>query len=76
LAGDLTADTFSITHVNGASDIAIKAAAAFGEAHSLLRDPMGSSFVGSSDVMGGYHSTSEQLHLAASTYGHAPGGSA
>jgi hypothetical protein len=73
LAGDLTADTFKVTHVNGDSDIAIKTTAAFERAHSLLWDPMGSSFVGSSDVMGGYHSRSAELDLAASTYGHAPG---
>ena len=55
---NLTADTFSVTHVNGGldSDIAIKTTAAFGEAHSLLWDPIRSSFVGSSDIMGGYMS--------------------
>ncbi len=56
LAGNLTGDTFSVTHVGGNSDIAIATPAAFSEAHSLLRGPMGSSFVGSSDVMGGYNS--------------------
>ena len=77
LAGNLTGDTFSVTHVGGNSDIAIATAAAFGEAHSLLRDPIGSSFVGSSDVMGGYHSTSAQLNLAAwNNTGHGPGGAA
>jgi hypothetical protein len=77
LAGNLTGDTFSVTHVGSDSDIAIKTTAAFGEAHSLLRDPMGSSFVGSSDVMGGYHSTSAHLNLAVSTgHGPGPGGSA
>ncbi len=76
LAGNLTRDTFSVTHVGSDSDIAIKTTAAFGEAHSLLRDPMGSSFVGSSEVMGGYRSSSAELNLAASTYGHAPGGTA
>ena len=73
LAGDLTADTFSITHVGGNSDISIATTAAFGEAHSLLRDPMGSSFVGSGDVMGGYHSRNAELNLAASSVGHGPG---
>jgi hypothetical protein len=73
LAGDLTADTFNITHVGGNSDIAIATAAAFERAHSLLRHPMGSSFVGSSDVVGAYNSHSAQHIFAASTYGHAPG---
>jgi hypothetical protein len=52
LAGDLSADTFNITHVGGNSDISIAATAAFGEAHSLLRDPMGSSFADSRGVIG------------------------
>jgi hypothetical protein len=73
LKGDLTADTFNITHVGGNSDIAIATAAAFERAHSLLREPMGSSFVGSSDVVGAYNSHSAQHIFAASTYGHAPG---
>jgi hypothetical protein len=77
LAGNLTADTFNITHVHGASDITIATTAAFGEAHSLLRDPMGSSFVSSGEVMGGYNRSgvAEQIFVA-STYGHAPGGTA
>jgi hypothetical protein len=75
LAGDLTADTFNITHVGGNSDISIATTAAFHEAHSLLRDQMGSSFVGSSEVMGGYHSTGAQLNLAAwNNTGHGPAG--
>ena len=76
LAGDLTGDTFSVTHVGSDSDIAIATTAAFGEAHSLLRDPIRSSFVGSSDVMGGYNSSGAQLNLAAwNNTGHGPGGS-
>jgi filamentous hemagglutinin len=51
-AGDLTADTFSVTHVRGNSDIAIATTAAFGEAHSLLGNPTGSSFVDSSGLFG------------------------
>jgi hypothetical protein len=73
LAGDLTADTFSVTHVGGASDIAIATPVAFSEAHSLLGDPKGTSFAGWSDAMGGYHGAGAQLNFAASTYGHAPG---
>jgi hypothetical protein len=77
LAGSLTADTFNITHVHGNSDITIATTAAFGEAHSLLGDPMGSSFVGSSDVMGAHNSHSAPQHnLAAwnNTGWHGPGG--
>jgi hypothetical protein len=73
LAGDLTADTFKVTQVNGNSDITIATTAAFEWAHSLLRHPMGSSFVGSSDYVGTYNSHGAELNLAASTYGHAPG---
>jgi hypothetical protein len=52
LAGDLTADTFSVTHVRGNSDIAIATTAAFDHSYSLLRDPMVSSFVDSSGPFG------------------------
>ena len=70
LAGDLTADTFSVTHVSGNSDIAIATTAAFDEAFSLLGNPMGSSFVGSSGVIGAYNSGGAQLNLAASLHAH------
>ena len=77
LAGNLTGDAFSVTHVGGDSDIAIKTTAAFGEAHSLLWDPIRSSFVGSSDIMGGYMSRGAELNLAAwNVTGHGPGGTA
>jgi hypothetical protein len=76
---ELVATPFKTTmydwHV-GSEWNASSTAAAFGEAHSLLQEPIRSSFVGSSDVMGRYHSSSAELNLAGSTYGHAPGGSA
>ena len=74
LAGNLTGDTFSVTHVGGNSDIAIATTAAFGEAHSLLRDPIRSSFVGSSDVMGGYHSPARSSIWRRGTYRARPWG--
>jgi hypothetical protein len=52
LAGNLTADTFSVTHANGDSDIAIATTPAFEQAYSLLRHPKGSSFVDSSGLFG------------------------
>ena len=77
LAGNLTGDAFSVTNVGGDSDIAIKTTAAFGEAHSLLWDPIRSSFVGSSDIMGGYMSRGAELNLAAwNVTVHGPGGTA
>jgi hypothetical protein len=74
LAGDLTADTFSVTHVKGDSDIAIATTATFDEAFSLLGNPTGSSFIGSSGVFGASNSAdalaSAQLNLAASQHAH------
>jgi hypothetical protein len=74
LAGNLLGDTFGVTHSGSNSSIAITAPVAFAEAHSLLGNPMESSFVGSSDVMGGYNSRSASEHnLAVWNAGHSPG---
>jgi hypothetical protein len=42
LAGNLTGDTFSVTHSGSTSNIAITAPAAFAEAYSLLNGPLAS----------------------------------
>jgi hypothetical protein len=70
LAGNLSADTFSVTHVNGGadSDIAIATTAAMAQAISLLGDPM-SNFVDSSNLFGGTQSNA-QLNLAGSLHSH------
>jgi hypothetical protein len=65
LAGNLTADTFSVTHVNGDSDIAIATTAAFEHAHSLLRDSMESSFADSRGVIGASNGPGYAEHVLA-----------
>jgi len=71
LAGNLTGDTFSVTHSGSDSDIAIATPAAFDAAFSLLGNPTGSSFVGSSGVFGASNTAgSAQLNLAASLHAH------
>jgi hypothetical protein len=73
LAGNLSTDTFSVTHVNGGadSDIAIATTAAMTQAISLLGGPMASSFV-DSRVFGASSSTSNsgQISLASSLHAH------
>ncbi len=72
LAGNLTGDTFSVTHSGSDSDIAIATTAAFEQAFSLLGNPMGSSFIGSSGVFGASGGTpgSAELNLAGSAHAH------
>jgi hypothetical protein len=52
LAGNLTGDTFGVTHSGSNSSIAITAPAAFAGAYSLLTDPVSSSSVESNGVFG------------------------
>jgi hypothetical protein len=52
LAGNLTGDTFGVTHSGSNSSIAITAPAAFAGAYSLLTDPVSSSSVESDGVFG------------------------
>jgi hypothetical protein len=68
LAGNLTGDTFSVTHSGGASDIAIATTPAFEEAHSLLNGPIASGFVETSGVFGA--SGSAPVNWAASLHPH------
>jgi hypothetical protein len=72
LAGNLTGDTFGVTHSGSNSSIAITANPAFDEAASLLGGPIASSFVGSSGVFGAANvadpASGAQLNLAASQH--------
>jgi hypothetical protein len=72
LAGNLSADTFSVTHVNGGldSDIAITTTPAIADAISLLGDPMGSSFMDLSNVSGASNSSGAESSLAGSLHAH------
>jgi hypothetical protein len=72
LGGNLTGDSFSVTHVGSDSDIAISGGAAFAQAASLLGDPIGSSLADSSSPFGASVSTpgSAELNLAASPHAH------
>jgi hypothetical protein len=72
LAGDLSHNTFTVTHVGADSDI-VDPPAAFAEAFSLLRDPLASNFA-DSHVFGASNSlsmaSSAQLNLAESLHSH------
>jgi hypothetical protein len=72
LAGNLSADTFGVTHVGSDSDIAISGGAAFNRAFSLLGSPTGSSFADSGGVFGASAGTlgNAELNLAASPHAH------
>ncbi len=71
LAGNLTGDTFGVTHSGSNSSIAITADPAFDEAFSLLGGHTASPFVESSGVVGASNTAgSAQLSLAASLHAH------
>jgi hypothetical protein len=71
LAGNLSADTFNVTHSGSNSSIAIATTPAFDEAFSLLGGHAGSPFVESSGVVGVSNTAgSAELNLAASLHAH------
>jgi hypothetical protein len=72
LAGNLSADTFSVTHVNGGvdSDVAITATPAIADAISLLRDPIGSNFINLNNVPDSSTSGRVEFGLAGSPNPH------
>jgi hypothetical protein len=72
LAGNLSADTFSVTHVNGGldSDIAIATTPTMAAAILLLGDPVDSSFMDLNNVSGASNSGAAESSLAGSLHAH------
>jgi hypothetical protein len=68
LAGNLSADTFSVTHVGSNSEIEISSDPTFAEAHSLLSGPIASGSVETSGVFGASGTAANSL--AASLHSH------
>jgi hypothetical protein len=67
-AGNLTGDTFSVTHSGSNSEIEIATDPAFVEVYSLLNGPTASAH--SSGVFGASNPSSAQFSLAASLHPH------
>ena len=73
LAGNLTGDTFSVSHSGSNSSISITSSAAFDEAALLLGNHMAPPFAESSGVFGASNTDgpgSAQANLAASMHAH------